>query len=254
MARLEVSGVSVTFGGLRAVREASLHVESGEILGLIGPNGAGKSTLLNSISGFVLPSSGTVTLDGQRLSGRPMDEIAASGIGRVFQHPELIADLSIRENLAIACHGVLTYGTLAEMFALPSARRQEEAAWAEVDRVVAQLGLTDSADRPVGKLPYGHRKLVELGRALLMRSRVVLLDEPVAGLNDIEIRRLVEILNVLRSELRLAVILVEHNMAFVAQVCDRLVVLDAGTVIASGIPETVLRDPLVMSSYLGEEA
>jgi branched-chain amino acid transport system ATP-binding protein len=195
-----------------------------------------------------------VTLDGQRLSGRPMAEIAASGIGRVFQHPELIADLSIRENLAIACHGVLTYGTLAEMFALPSARRQEEAAWAEVDRVVAQLGLTDSADRPVGKLPYGHRKLVELGRALLMRSRVVLLDEPVAGLNDIEIRRLVEILNVLRSELRLAVILVEHNMAFVAQVCDRLVVLDAGTVIASGIPETVLRDPLVMSSYLGEEA
>jgi ABC-type branched-subunit amino acid transport system ATPase component len=254
MTRLDVSGVSVTFGGLRAVREASLHVESGEILGLIGPNGAGKSTLLNSISGFVLPSSGTVTLDGQRLSGRPMDEIAASGIGRVFQHPELIADLSIRENLAIACHGVLTYGTLAEMFALPSARRQEEAAWAEVDRVVAQLGLTDSADRPVGKLPYGHRKLVELGRALLMRSRVVLLDEPVAGLNDIEIRRLIEILNVLRSELRLAVILVEHNMAFVAQVCDRLVVLDAGTVIASGIPETVLRDPLVMSSYLGEEA
>ena len=123
-----------------------------------------------------------------------------------------------------------------------------------VDQVITKLGLDDSADRVVGDLPYGYRKLVELGRALLMRSQVVLLDEPVAGLNDQEIKRLIEVLNVLRSGLRLAVVLVEHNMSFVAQVCDRLVVLDAGAVIASGHPDDVLRDPAVMASYLGEDA
>ena len=254
MARLEVSNVSVAFGGLKAVRDASLHVESGEILGLIGPNGAGKSTLLNSISGFVPPSSGSVTLDGQRLSGRSIDEIAASGIGRVFQHPELVTEMTVRENLSIACHRTVSYGILSEIFSLASARKGESEVQHAVDQVIAQLGLEDSVDRVVGGLPYGHRKLVELGRALLMRSRVVLLDEPVAGLNDQEIKRLVEVLNVLRSELRLAVILVEHNMSFVAQVCDRLVVLDAGAVIASGNPDVVLRDPAVMASYLGEDA
>lgn len=253
MARLEVTDLSVTFGGLDAVGNASLHVESGEILGLIGPNGAGKSTLLNAISGFVRPSSGSVFLDGRTLSGRPMDQIAASGIGRVFQHPELIGELSVRENLAIARHGSISYSLVSEMFGLPAARRAESELRAAVEAVLAQLGLEDSAERAVGSLPYGHRKLVELGRALLMRSQVVLLDEPVAGLNDVEVRRLVDILEVLRSKLRLAVILVEHNMSFVAQVCDRLVVLDAGAVIASGKPDAVLRDPVVMTSYLGEE-
>ena len=254
MARLDVSGVSVTFGGLKAVRDATLHVESGEILGLIGPNGAGKSTLLNTISGFVRTSAGRITLDGEALSGRTIDDIAASGIGRVFQHPELVTDLSVRDNLAVARHGSVRYGLLAEMFGLPSARREEARIRTEVDEILARLGLSHSAERPVGKLPYGHRKLVELGRVLLMRSRVVLLDEPVAGLNDSEIKRLIEVLHVLRSEERLAVILVEHNMGFVAEVCDRAVVLDAGATIAAGRPAEVLRDPAVLASYLGEEA
>jgi branched-chain amino acid transport system ATP-binding protein len=254
MARLDVRDVSVTFGGLKAVRGASLHVESGEILGLIGPNGAGKSTLLNAISGFVRPSSGSVALDGRRLSGRSIDEIAASGIGRVFQHPELVVEMTVRENLSIACHRTVSYGIVSEIFALAAARKGERAVRHAVDEVIARLGLEDSAERGVGALPYGHRKLVELGRALLMRSQVVLLDEPVAGLNDQEIKRLVEVLDVLRAGLRLAVILVEHNMSFVAQVCDRLVVLDAGAVIASGNPGEVLRDPAVMTSYLGEDA
>lgn len=254
MARLDVIGVGVTFGGLKAVRDATLHVESGEILGLIGPNGAGKSTLLNAISGFVRPSTGRITLDGETLSGLAIDQIAARGIGRVFQHPELVTELSVRDNLAVARHGAVRYGLLAEMLGLPSARREEADIRTAVDEVIARLGLTDSADRPVGKLPYGHRKLVELGRVLLMRSSVILLDEPVAGLNDSEIRRLVDVLQLLRSEERLAVVLVEHNMGFVAEVCDRAVVLDVGAVIAAGRPADVLRDPAVLSSYLGEEA
>ncbi len=254
MARLEVSGVSVSFGGVKAVRDASFTVESGEILGLIGPNGAGKSTLLNCISGFCRPTAGQVSLDGRRLSGMPIAEIAAAGIGRVFQHPELVPDLSLRENLAIACHRLVGHGLLAEMLGLASARREEAETGRAVDAVIARLGLGDSAHRLVGALPYGRRKLVEVGRTLLMRSEVVLLDEPVAGLNDAEVLRLSDVILSLKVELGIAVVLVEHNMSFVARLCDRIVVLDAGAVIASGAPDVVLRDPKVMASYLGEEA
>lgn len=254
MAQLEVGDVTVVFGGLTAVRGASFAVESGEILGLIGPNGAGKSTLLNCISGFTRPRSGTVRLDGEVLSGRAVDRIAAAGIGRVFQHPELVPEMSARDNLMVACHGSLRYDLLSEMFGLPSAARQEAEAARRVAEALDRLGLSEIADRTVAALPYGYRKLVEIGRALLMRSQVVLLDEPVAGLNESEIGRLADVLGALRSELRLAVVLVEHNMSFVSRLCDRIVVLDAGAVIASGPPGEALRDPKVMASYLGEKA
>ncbi|MFI4986596.1 MAG: ABC transporter ATP-binding protein [Alphaproteobacteria bacterium] len=252
MARLEIANLSVDFGGIHALRDVSFSVDTGTIFGLIGPNGAGKSTLLNCISGFTRSSTGLVSLDGVRLSALPTATIAGHGIGRVFQHPELVAELTVRENLLIACHRALDYGLLSELFMLPRARRQERQAEASVAAVLERLGLRDSAGRLVLSLPYGHRKLVELGRALLMRVKFLLLDEPVAGLNDAEIARLGDLVLELRDELGLGVVLVEHNMAFVSRLCDRLVVLDAGAVLAAGAPAAVLSDPKVMASYLGE--
>ena len=254
MATLSVAGLTVRFGGLTAVRDVSFGAESGRILGLIGPNGAGKSTLFNCISGITRPSSGSVMLDGTELAGRPAHRISALGIGRVFQHPELIPRFTVLENLMAGCHRALSYGLLAEMLTLPGMRRQEAAARERARAVLAELGLEAEAGQVVAGLPYGHRKLIELARSLLTELRFLLLDEPVAGLNDAEIDRLAEVVRAVRRRRGIGVILVEHNMGLVSRLCDEVVVLDAGAVIARGSPASVLRDPKVMVAYLGEEA
>ena len=251
---IAIEDVSVDFGGIHALNGVSFAVEAGAIVGLIGPNGAGKSTLLNCISGITRPTRGRVRLDGTNLSALSAASVARHGIGRVFQHPELVADLSVRENLLIACHGSLDYGLLGELLRLPNVQRQEGAAADKVAEMLARLGLSDSAEANVRSLPYGHRKLIDLGRALLMDIRFLLLDEPIAGLNDSEIGRLGEILLALRREYGLGILVVEHNMPFVSKLCDRLVVLDLGRLIANGPPAAVLADERVMSSYLGEVA
>jgi branched-chain amino acid transport system ATP-binding protein len=180
--------------------------------------------------------------------------VARQGIGRVFQHPELVADRSVHDNLLIACHRSLHYGLVSELLRFPNVQRQERDAAAKVESVLARLGISDSADTMVRSLPYGHRKLIDLGRALLMDVSFLLLDEPIAGLNDGEIARLREILLRLREEFGLGILVVEHNMPFVSRLCDRLVVLDLGELIANGAPAAVLADARVMSSYLGEAA
>ena len=254
MARLSVENVSVDFGGIHALRDVSFELESGAIVGLIGPNGAGKSTLLNCVSGITRPTQGRVRLDEAVLSALPPATVAGCGIGRVFQHPELVVDLSVRENLLIACHRSLGYGLVSELLKLPNVWRAERAAARRVEEVLDRLGLSDSAELAIRNLPYGHRKLVDLGRALLMDIRFLLLDEPIAGLNDAEVGKLRDLLLRLREELGLGILVVEHNMPFVSSLCDRLVVLDLGQLIANGPPADVLRDPRVMASYLGEDA
>jgi ABC-type branched-subunit amino acid transport system ATPase component len=254
MARLSVENVSVDFGGIHALRDVSFELESGAIVGLIGPNGAGKSTLLNCVSGITRPTQGRVRLDDAVLSALPPATVAGRGIGRVFQHPELVVDLSVHENLLIACHRSLGYGLLSELLKLPNVCAAERAAARRVDEVLERLGLSDSAELAIRNLPYGHRKLVDLGRALLMDIRFLLLDEPIAGLNDAEVAKLRDLLLRLRRELGLGILVVEHNMPFVSGLCDRLVVLDLGQLIANGPPADVLRDPQVMASYLGEDA
>ncbi|HEX2365672.1 MAG TPA: ABC transporter ATP-binding protein [Bradyrhizobium sp.] len=254
MARLSVENVSVDFGGIHALRDVSFELESGAIVGLIGPNGAGKSTLLNCVSGITRPTQGRVRLDDAVLSALPPATVAGCGIGRVFQHPELVVDLSVRENLLIACHRSLGYGLVSELLKLPNVWRAERAAARRVEEVLDRLGLSDSAELAIRNLPYGHRKLVDLGRALLMDIRFLLLDEPIAGLNDAEVGKLRDLLLRLRQELGLGILVVEHNMPFVSSLCDRLVVLDLGQLIANGPPADVLRDPRVMASYLGEDA
>ena len=254
MARLAIENVSVEFGGVHALRSVSFAVETGAIVGLIGPNGAGKSTLLNCISGITRPTTGRTLLDGTVLSALPAARVARKGIGRVFQHPELAPDLTARENLLIACHNTMTYGLLGEFLMLPGARRQENAAENRVSSLLVRLGLSAIGGRRVRDLPYGHCKLIDLGRALLMEIRFLLIDEPIAGLNDEEIAKLGDLILALRRELRLGVIIVEHNMAFVSRLCDRLVALDLGEAIAEGSPAEVLGHPKVQAAYLGEAA
>ena len=254
MARLSIENVSVDFGGIHALRDVSFALESGAIVGLIGPNGAGKSTLLNCVSGITRPTQGRVWLDAAVLSALPPATVAGRGIGRVFQHPELVVDLPARENLLIACHRSLGYGLVSEILKLPNVWSAEREAARRVDEVLDRLGLSDSAEFTIRNLPYGHRKLVDLGRALLMDIRFLLLDEPIAGLNDAEVAKLRDLLLRLRQDLGLGILVVEHNMPFVSRLCDRLVVLDLGQLIANGPPADVLRDPRVMASYLGVEA
>jgi branched-chain amino acid transport system ATP-binding protein len=254
MSRIAIENVSVDFGGVHALSDVSFSFESGSIVGLIGPNGAGKSTLLNCISGITRPTAFRVRVDDAVLSTRNAASVAELGIGRVFQHPELVLDMSVRDNLLIACHRSLGYGLVGELLMLPGVRRRERAAVEKVGRVLQRLGLADVAGTAVRNLPYGHRKLIDLGRALLMDIGMLLLDEPIAGLNDLEIAHLTELLLALRQELGFGILVVEHNMPFVSRLCERLVVLDLGRLIADGPPAEVLTHARVIASYLGGEA
>ena len=253
MGTLAVNGLTVRFGGLAAVRDVSFVAGTGRVLGLIGPNGAGKSTLLNCLSGITRPNAGSVRVDGTELAGLPAHRIASLGLARVFQHPELVGDFTVLQNLLLGCHRGLGYGLLAEMAALPRARRAEADARARALSALDAVGLAAASVTRVALLPYGHRKLVEVARAVLTEPRFILLDEPVAGLNAQEIERLAQLVLSLRAERDLGIILVEHNMGLVARLCDDVVVLDAGIAIASGPPAAVLRDPKVMAAYLGDD-
>jgi branched-chain amino acid transport system ATP-binding protein len=244
--------VSVSFGGVHAVRDVDLTVGPGDIVGLIGPNGAGKSTLLNCISGLTRPSTGTIHLGGISLGGLRPDQIAALGMGRVFQHPEIIGEMSVLDNLLVATHRTLGFSVLSEMLGLPSVRRAEAAAREAVERVALRIGLGDKLHVNAASLPYGHRKLMELGRVMLLGARQLLLDEPIAGLNEAEIEHLAQLVLELRGAGEMSVLLVEHNMGLVRRLCDQVVVLDAGQVIARGAPDEVLADPKVLLAYLGE--
>ncbi len=251
-ATLVVQSLGVDFGGVRALQDVTLSVGAGQIVGLIGPNGAGKSTLLNCVSGITRPTTGTVRLGDTDLVGLRPDQIATMGLGRVFQHPQVIAELSVLDNLLVASHRRLRFSVIAEMIGLPAVRRSEDAARAEALAVARRIGLAGSLDVLTGSLPYGHRKLLELGRVILMGARLLLLDEPIAGLNEGEIEHLADLVLALRTESGLSILLVEHNMGLVRRLCDRAVVLDAGQVIAEGTPEAVLNDPRVLLAYLGE--
>jgi branched-chain amino acid transport system ATP-binding protein len=249
---LSIRSLSVNFGGVHALQNVTLTVQPNSIVGLIGPNGAGKSTLLNCISGITRPSSGEVLLGDSNLAGRRPDQIADMGLGRVFQHPQMIAELSVLDNLLVAGHRKLRYSVIAEMIGLPGVRRAEEECRQEAIAVAARVGLAGTLDLVTGSLPYGHRKLLELARVILMGAKHLLLDEPIAGLNEAEIEHLAQLVLELRAGSGLSILLVEHNMGLVRRLCDRVVVLDAGQVIAEGTADEVLRDPRVLMAYLGE--
>jgi len=238
MAVLEARSLNVRFGEHLAVHDLSLTVDAGSIVGLIGPNGAGKTTTFNAISG-VQPCTGTVHLDGVDISSAPPHRRARLGMNRTFQRLEVFGSMTARDNIR----------TAAEIAALTRRRPMRDAA-ATADRIVDHLGLTAISDRRADALPTGQARLVELGRALATEPKVLLLDEPASGLDEVETVRLAEVLSGLAAD-GMAILLVEHDMDLVMQLCSQICVLDFGALIASGAPDEVQADPAVRAAYLG---
>ncbi len=248
---LEIKDLSKSFGGLQALKGVSLELRPGEILGLIGPNGAGKTTLLNVISGVIQEDTGRILLKGHPLNGRPPWERAALGLARTFQHIQIFRGLSVLENVTCGAHRARRTGFWQAFFRLPQAVQEEKDLEEKALKLLAELGLADRAFEPAENLPYGEQKKVVLARALATNPRILLLDEPAGGLNERETQELGEILKRLRSGKR-ALLLVEHDLNLVMEICERVVVLHQGEVIAEGSPREIQNHPRVLEAYLGK--
>lgn len=251
---LEIRGLTVHFGGLLAINELDLHVNEGEIFALVGPNGAGKTTVLNCISGLIKPAAGSIRFAGQELLRQPAHKRAVLGIGRTFQQLQLFTSMSVLDNLLTAQHAHLRSGLLTGLLPFGPTRREDARARENARATLARLGLEDYADRLAGSLPLGAQKLVGVARALVLRPRLVLLDEPAAGVPPQEVDELADRLRAWRDELNATLLLIEHNMRIVQAVAERVCVLDYGSKLAEGEPKSVLSDPAVLEAYLGREA
>ncbi|MBL8574443.1 MAG: branched-chain amino acid ABC transporter ATP-binding protein/permease [Hyphomicrobiaceae bacterium] len=245
---LEVEAASKNFGGLMAVKQVSFGVSAGEIVVLIGPNGAGKSTTFNLITGVLGLSSGKVSFDGHVLADASPRQAAALGMARTFQHVKLVPDMTVLENVALGAHRRARAGTLRSLLRLD--RAEEARILADAARQIDRVGLTEHLSKPAGSLALGQQRLVEIARALALDPRLILLDEPAAGLRHFEKQALAELLSKLRAE-GLSVLLVEHDMGFVMGLADRIVVLNFGTLIAKGTPAEIRTHPAVIEAYLG---
>jgi branched-chain amino acid transport system ATP-binding protein len=252
MALLALDQVSRSFGGLRAVSGVSLAVEPGEIVGVIGPNGAGKTTLFNVITGVYEPSEGEIWFDGARIDGRRTCDLAALGIARTFQNVRLFKGCSVYDNVRIACHLHAGYGPLAALLQTPAWRRGEEHIAQRTETLLQRFRLSAAAGEPATSLPYGDQRRLELARALATEPKLLLLDEPAAGMNPAEKQVLQQQIHQLRSDFDLTLLLIEHDMKVVMGICQRILVLDHGEPIALGTPDEVRRDPAVIKAYLGE--
>lgn len=250
---LEVDKVSVRFGGIVALDGVSFDVRRGEIRGLIGPNGAGKSTLFNCLSRLYRCDTGEIRFNGQVLSSQPRHRIAALGVGRTFQNLALFRTMTVLENVMMGAHAHHHAGFLADAFRLPRSARTEREARERAARCVDLLHLQSVADRPVADLPFGTQKRVELARALACNPSLLLLDEPACGLNHEELDGLGQLIQDIRRDLNLTVLLVEHHMGLVMGVCDRIVALNFGRKIADGTPAEVRSHPEVIRAYLGAD-
>ena len=252
MSLLEIRDLSLAFGGVRALDRVSLTVAAGEVLAIIGPNGAGKSTLFNVVSRFQDPDAGDVRFDGRSLLRRRASAIAGLGIARSFQNIELFEHQTVLDNLLVARHAHCRVSLPAQLLFTPAVRREETGHRRRVEEVIEFLDLQPFRDRPIAGLPYGTRKLVEIGRALAVGPRLLLLDEPAAGLSAEEARDIRFRVEELRDRMGITVLLVEHDMRLVAAVADRVLVLAAGRVVTLGPPAEVLCHPAVIEAYLGQ--
>jgi branched-chain amino acid transport system ATP-binding protein len=252
MAELAVESLSLNFGGLAVLTDVSLHVEAAELLALIGPNGAGKTSVLNCISG-IYRGRGAITLRGRDINGLRPHEIARLGIARTFQHGEVFPQMTVVENLLTGRHARIATHLIAEMFFLPGVRREELRHREAIERVLEFVGLTAYRHSPVGALPFGVQKLVGVARALALEPTLLLLDEPSAGLNRAGREDLARLILRVKDELGLAMIWIEHDMQMVADLADRLHVLDYGRTLETGSAAEVLSNPAVIAAYIGTQ-
>lgn len=250
---LQVSDIHLSFAGVVAIDGVSFDVDGSELFAIIGPNGAGKTSIFNVISGVYRPQRGQVRFAGTDLLGRRPHEIAAMGVARTFQGTELFSNLTVVDNLMLGRHPHIRYGTLAAFAWWGRARRQELAHRAAVEDIIDLLELEQWRGHPVGLLPYGVQKRVEFGRALAMEPTVLLLDEPVAGMNHEETEDMARFIFDVRDELALPIVMVEHDMSLVMDIADRVMVVDFGRPIRTGTPSEVQNDTDVIRAYLGED-
>ena len=246
-------GITLRFGGVTALRDVGFSVAEGTVHAMIGPNGAGKTSLFNVITGLYLPDSGTVGLEDRKLSGLPPHAVATAGIVRTFQNLEIFTNMTVLENVLTGAHLSGKYGPFDFFFRSPRFFREERRLRDEARAELSFVGLEGEAALPAGQLPFGSQRLLEIARALAARPRILLLDEPAAGLNIRETAALGELIRRIVSR-GVTVVMVEHDMALVMDISDRVTVLNYGEVLADGTPAEVQRNPAVVAAYLGEEA
>lgn len=252
MALLEVKNLGISFGGLRAVNNFNIQIQEGELYGLIGPNGAGKTTLFNLLTGVYKPGEGSIFLDGKNITSYKTIDVNKAGIARTFQNIRLFKQLSVLDNVKVGLHNQYHYSTLEGIFRLPRYFQKEKQMNEKAMELLKVFNLDGYSHYKASNLPYGQQRKLEIARALATKPKLLLLDEPAAGMNPNETAELMETIQFVQKEFHMTILLIEHDMKLVAGICEKLTVLNFGEVLISGKTSDVLNDPKVITAYLGE--
>ncbi|MDD2969495.1 MAG: ABC transporter ATP-binding protein [Lachnospiraceae bacterium] len=249
---LEAKGLGVEFGGLKAVSQFDISIGDGELVGLIGPNGAGKTTVFNLLTGVYQPTEGKFFMNGEIMNGKPTHLVVHSGIARTFQNIRLFKNMTVLDNVKIAFNRKMKYGLASAVFRTGSFWKEENEIDEKARELLKLFHLEELADTKAGNLPYGKQRKLEITRALATDMKVLLLDEPAAGMNPTETAELLESINMIREKFRISILLIEHDMSLVMKICERIIVLNYGQILASGTPEQIANNPDVITAYLGK--